>query len=166
MTYILGIDPGTTETAYCLIDKEYQVMDAGKVENEKFIKMFSAHELEHPVHNADLAVESIQSYGMPVGREVFETAYMIGRIIQKARDGGISYTLYPRPEYAKAICGTQKISDSILRQALLLRFGDDKKGGPLFQLKGCTDKRSAFAIAAYHLDMVKNGPLSVHKGRH
>lgn len=157
MTYILGVDPGTVETAYCLIDSDYKIVLADKVVNESFISC--CIQSGNMVH---LTIESMQSYGMSVGREVFETAYQIGRIIQRAKDCGLSYTLYPRPEYAKAICGTQKISDSILRQSLLLRFGGDKKGEPLFQLKGNSDKRSAFAIAAYHLDKTRQEGTDVN----
>lgn len=146
MTYILGIDPGTTETAYCLIDRTYKVLMADKVKNEEFIKLC----ISSP--NVHLVIEHIQAYGMSVGREVFDTCYFIGRIMQRADDNGLSYTLYPRPEYAKAICGVQKVNDAILRQALILRFGGDKKGEALYLLKGNSDKRSAFAIAAYHLD--------------
>jgi hypothetical protein len=149
--FILGVDPGTTQTAYCLVGRDYKIQLADKVPNDEFVKMC----VSSP--NVHIVIESLQSYGMAVGREVFETAYMIGRIMQKAMDNGLRYTLYPRPEYAKAICGVQKINDAVLRQSLLLRFGDDKKDGPLFRLKGCTDKRSAFAIAAYHLDKTRGG---------
>jgi hypothetical protein len=92
---------------------------------------------------------------MPVGREVFETAYEIGRLMQWFDQFSIRYSLYPRQEYAHSICGTGKISDSILRQALLLRFGGDKKDEPLHQLKGSSDLRSAYAVAVYHLDKKK-----------
>ena len=44
-----------------------------------------------------------------------------------------------------------------MRAALLTRFGGDKKGEPLELLKGSTDKRSAFAVAVYHLDGAKLG---------
>ncbi len=142
---ILGIDPGPSETAYCLTSG-YDIVKADKVGNSCFFEDFKEMA---PAH---VAIESIQSYGMAVGQSVFQTCYQIGRIIQKCVDYGIPYTLYPRQEYARAICGTAKISDAILRQALLLRFGGDKKGEPLFLLKGNSDKRSAFAVAAYHLD--------------
>lgn len=143
---ILGIDPGPTESAYCLIDDSYQIVAADKIKNENLLNVMDAMQLVH------VAIESIQSYGMPVGREVFDTCYMIGRIIQRCDDTCVPYTLIPRPEYTRRICGVGKVTDAILRQALLLRFGGDKKGEPLFQLKGASDKRSAFAVAAYHLD--------------
>ena len=97
---------------------------------------------------------------MAVGRSVFDTCFFIGELIRTCKDAGIPFTLYPRPEYTRRICGVGKVNDAVLRQALLLRFGGDRKGEPLFALKGCTDKRSAFAVAVYHLD-VTSSPRSI-----
>jgi hypothetical protein len=142
---IIGIDPGSEETAYAVIDENYNVIEADKLNNEIVLQF------DLSTYDA-VVIESIQSYGMAVGRTVFETCYMIGMLIQRATDDGSEPVLYPRPEYAKAIAGVNKVNDSILRQALLLRFGGDKKGEPMNKLKGNSDKRSAFAVAAYHLD--------------
>ena len=144
---IIGIDPGPEQSAYCLIGNDYRPHRAAKVDNSELLEIVAA--LEESTY---LAIESIQSYGAPVGRETFETCYQIGRIQQAATSTGKSFTLYPRPEYSKAICGCQRVNDAVLRQALLLRFGGDRKGEPLHVLKGCSDKRSAFAVAVYHLD--------------
>ena len=146
---ILGIDPGPKESAYCLVTEDYWICSAEKISNDVLI--YKTNRLLFD----NAAIESLQSFGMPVGREVFETAYMIGRIQQKLADLSRVYDLYPRQEYAHSICGTGKISDAILRQALLLRFGGDKKGEPLHQLKGSSDLRSAYAVAVYHLDKKK-----------
>jgi hypothetical protein len=150
--FVVGIDPGDTQSAYAVVDAHYEVVEADKVENEA-LALF----LKCTLVDTHVVVEGIQSYGMPVGRNVFDTCYQIGRILQICDDLGLPWTIYNRPEYTKAICGVQKISDSVLRQALLLRFGGDKKGEPLNKLKGSTDKRSAFAIAAYHLDVTGGG---------
>lgn len=150
--FVVGIDPGDNQSAYAVVDANYEVVEADKVENED-LALF----LKCILGDTHVVVEGIQSYGMPVGRNVFDTCYQIGRILQICDDLGLPWTIYNRPEYTKAICGVQKISDSVLRQALLLRFGGDKKGEPLNKLKGSTDKRSAFAIAAYHLDVTGGG---------
>jgi len=145
---ILGIDPGSAESAYTLIDTDYNILASDKLPNAQFMVLLPQ------ISVSAVAVESIQSYGMTVGREVFETCYMIGRVQQKSDDMGRKVALYPRPEYTRRLCGVGKVNDAILRQALLLRFGGDKKGEPLFLLKGATDKRSAFAVAVYHLDLM------------
>lgn len=144
---ILGIDPGSEETAYALINDFGDVLEADKVPNRDFRDY-----LETFPYRPQVVIESIQFYGMTVGREVFETCYEIGRLIQICEAREFKCFLYPRPEYSKAICGVQKVNDAVLRQALLLRFGGDKKGEPLHLLKGNSDKRSAFAVAVYHLD--------------
>jgi len=149
---ILGIDPGPVETAYCLIDKDFNIHIAGKAPLESVFNFFTV--ARPPDH---IAIESIQSYGMAVGRSVFDTCYTIGRVLQKCDDLGLPFFLYPRPEYTRRICGVGKINDAVLRQALLLRFGGDKKGEPLFLLKGNSDKRSAFAVASYHNDILRGG---------
>jgi len=181
---ILGLDPGPVETAYCLIDEGYTVQVAGKTETALILKALTVSPPDQVV------IESIQSYGMIVGRAVFDTCYTIGRILQTCDNMGIEWTLYPRPEYTRRICGVGKINDSILRRALEMRFGgygeakSDEvipdgepgagvyKGGarkgqprrrevripePLFYLAGNSDKRSAFAVAVYHLDILKGG---------
>lgn len=143
---VLGLDPGTTETGYALTDGSFAVLDAGKIGSGLIT------DLIREFNPSAVACESLQSYGAAVGREVFETAYWIGEYRYVCKQSSIDFFLYPRPEYARAIAGVQKVTDSVLRQALLLRFGGDKKGEPLFKLKGSSDQRSAFAVAVYHID--------------
>ena len=69
---IFAIDPGTTESGYALWDGA-KILDFGKTGNEN-IKLHLA------TMDFDIAaIEMIASYGMPVGKEVFETAVWIGR---------------------------------------------------------------------------------------
>ena len=147
---IIGVDPGPTESAYCLVTPTYEVFQAGKIPNAQMVAM-----LKQPPTELVAVIEGIQSYGMPVGREVFDTCYQVGRLLQVCDDNDIPTHIYNRPEYSRAICGAGKVTDAVLRQALLLRFGADTKGGPLHLLKGNSDKRSAYAIAVYHLDMTR-----------
>ena len=150
--YILGVDPGPAESAFALVSDDQRVLQADKVGNDALIERIRQ---DPPSH---VALESIQSYGMVVGRSVFDTCFFIGEVIRACKDAGIPFTLYPRPEYTRRICGVGKVNDAVLRQALLLRFGGDRKGEPLYALKGCTDKRSAFAVAVYHLDVTHSLP--------
>lgn len=182
MRYVVGVDPGPAESAYALLTEDQRVLGADKVGNDSLIERIRQ---APPAH---VAIESIQSYGMPVGRSVFDTCYMIGRLIQVCIDHRIPYALYPRQEYLRKICGGSFTKDSILRQALELRFGgygetitdevipDGQPGAgvyingprkgqarrhivripePLHALN-CTDKRSAFAVAVYHLDLTSS----------
>jgi len=151
---VLGIDPGPSESAFALVSEDLQVLSAEKVQNESLIERIRQ---DPPAH---VAIESIQSYGMAVGRSVFDTCFFIGELIRTCKDAGIPFTLYPRPEYTRRICGVGKVNDAVLRQALLLRFGGDRKGEPLAALKGNSDKRSAFAVAIYHLDVSHSLPTA------
>jgi hypothetical protein len=71
-----------------------------------------------------LAVEMIASYGMPVGREVFETCVWIGRFVQHWTNhtNGGPYRLVYRSEVKIHVCGTQRAKDGNVRQALIDMF--------------------------------------------
>ena len=154
---ILGVDPGPTHSALVVMEEDYRVRSAVKAENEKI-----RTELGFGWDERDLrptaAIECLQSYGAPVGRETFETAYWIGRFLETLYRADIQAHLYPRPKIFRALTGCAKGGDAALRQALLLRFGGDRKGEPLHALKGDgSDKRSAFAVAVYHADGARLG---------
>ena len=65
-----------------------------------------------------LAIEMIASYGMPVGREVFETCVWIGRMVQVSHDPDNVVLVY-RQAVKLHLCGTPRAKDSNIRQALL-----------------------------------------------
>jgi hypothetical protein len=107
-----------------------------------------------------LAIEMIASYGMPVGREVFETCVWIGRFVEAfSRD---SRAHAPRLVYRKDVkmhlCGTNKAKDANVRQALLDLFprtgggatpqvGTKAKPGPLYGVS--THAWPALGVAVY-----------------
>ena len=83
---VLAIDPGNIESAYCLIDKEtYKPIEFGKVDNTRLLMLLG--ELDYK----ELAIEMIASYGMPVGKEVFDTCVWIGRFIQRRKCPDFEY---------------------------------------------------------------------------
>src|ERR1019366_7116462 len=88
-----------------------------------------------------IAMESIQSYGMQMGKTTIETCYMIGRIIQVCKYFNMNYRLYPRGEYGKAIIGSNKVNDALIRTALENRFGSYDKGKEEKRLKNGTIKQ-------------------------
>jgi hypothetical protein len=147
---VVGIDPGPTHSAYCYVSQDYRIVAAAKVVNRLLLGDLYAH----PV--LQIAIEGLACYGRPVGRETFETAYMVGRVLEVADHQGTPCAIYHRPEYANAIAGTGKVTDAVLYQALRLRFGDSTKGGPLYALKGESDLRSAYAVAVYYLDLTQH----------
>ena len=65
---ILAIDPGTTESAFVIADKNLQPVVFDKIENAELLRRLQ----EERLVGDSLAVEMIASYGMPVGQEVKE----------------------------------------------------------------------------------------------
>lgn len=83
--------------------------------------------LVKPVANADfdtLVIEMIASYGMPVGKEVFDTCVWIGRFKQIAIMRNIKVEYIYRKDEKMNICHSMKAKDSNIRQALIDRFGE------------------------------------------
>lgn len=111
---ILAIDPGTNESGWCLYNGQ-RVVECGVMTNDLILKGLVGKAI-----SADLlALEMIASYGMPVGREVFETCVWIGRFIQ-AWNG--NYRLIYRKDVKLHLCGTTKAKDPNVRQALIDLF--------------------------------------------
>lgn len=71
---------------------------------------------------APLAIEMIASYGMPVGKEVFETCVWIGRFVQ-AHPLPETVQRVTRNEVKNHLCGSSKAKDANIRQALIDIFG-------------------------------------------
>lgn len=145
---ILAIDPGSTESAWLLYDTETGLPTVwAKVDNAKLL-----HDLGMPCFEgvATLAVEMIASYGMAVGREVFDTCVWIGRFLE--RWGG-DYRLVYRAEVKLHLTLSRRSKDANVRQALLDKFGPGKdvavgrkaSPGPLYGLTG--DSWSALGVA-------------------
>ena len=81
---VFSIDPGNAQSGWCIIDGEtMKPQDFGKTDNNELLDSF---ERLIRVHQADVVViEMVACYGMPVGREVFETCVWIGRFTEKAK---------------------------------------------------------------------------------
>lgn len=151
---ILSIDPGNIQSAYCLIDCEtYKPIEFGKIDND--LLLLKIKQLEYN----KLIIEMIASYGMAVGKEVFDTCVWIGRFIQ-ATDKQYEY-IY-RKEEKMNLCGSMKAKDSNIRQALIDRFATfDFKNG-----KGTKNNQdwfygfkadiwASYAVGITYLDKVK-----------
>jgi hypothetical protein len=143
MQTILAIDPGTSESGWCLFDGD-GVLNSGVFSNARMLELVRAGAslnavLPPPV---TLAIEMIASYGMPVGREVFETCLWIGRFTQAWHDPEAVRHVY-RKDVKMHLCGTPKAKDGNIRQALIDLFpasgggktpqiGTKAKPGPLY----------------------------------
>ena len=146
---ILSIDPGNIQSAYCLIDKEtYKPIEFGKIDNT--LMLFKLKELEYDI----LVIEMIASYGMAVGKSVFDTCVWVGRFIQARKCPNFEY-IYRKDEKMN-LCHSMKAKDSNIRQALIDRFGDvgvKKEPGFFYGFKA--DIWAAFAVGCTYLDKIK-----------
>lgn len=115
---ILAIDPGTEQSGWCVYDGE-SVIHSGVMPN---VEMLAYVQRNHfSVNGYQLAIEMIASYGMPVGREVFETCVWIGRFKQVWHAPDDVHLIYRR-DVKSHLCGSAKAKDANIRQALLDMF--------------------------------------------
>ena len=152
---ILAIDPGNVESAYVLMDEEYKPLEFGKFCNQnvksEVRRLFHKH---HP--DIHIAIEMVASYGMAVGKEVFETCVWIGRFYSIAEDGYTSF-IY-RKDVKMNLCGQTKAKDANIRQALIDRFGAvGTKRSPGFFYGFKSDIWAAYAVGCTYLDSLKEG---------
>jgi hypothetical protein len=143
---ILAIDPGCTESAWMiLIDGE--IYEFAKEPNEILLDRLISTEMTPDDH---LAMEMIASYGMPVGKEVFETVLWAGRFIQAFRS---DHTLVYRKDVKMHLCGSMRAKDANIRQALLDRFGPQgTKKAPGVTYGISKDVWAALAVAVTFAD--------------
>lgn len=135
---IFAIDPGNIKSGYAIIEMpDFRLLEFGKVENDKLLQ--DIEEWYMVDCNIDaIAIEMVACYGMPVGREVFETCVWIGRFVQAMQGEEINY-IYRKDE-KMALCGSMKAKDSNIRQALINRYAThDFKNG-----KGRKDNPDTF----------------------
>ena len=141
---ILALDPGTTQTAYVCWDGA-RVVECGIVANDELLAMLRSVGRYDGVQT--VAVEMIASYGMPVGREVFETCVWIGRFVENVK---VPWRLVYRMDAKLHLCHVPRAKDGNIRQALLDRFGPvgtKKSPGPLYGVK--SHIWAALAVAVF-----------------
>lgn len=159
---IIGIDPGTRESAYALFSAGPRISGA-KAPNDSLVEM-----LDHLYHTIppsesenspppSLVIEMVGHYGtgMAVGREVFDTCVFIGRLWERwSYCFGLTPTTVLRKAVVAHLCGSARAKDGNVRQALIDRLGrpgTKKDPGPTYGITG--DVWQALAVAVYHHDI-------------
>lgn len=140
---VCGIDPGPREFAWVVWDGS-QVVRCGDAPNCDYRLL----PLIGPCR--EVAVEWIESFGMAVGREVFETVFSIGRMAMLT-----DVRLVPRRDVKLHICGSPRAKDGNIRQALIDRFGPvgtKKAPGPLWGISKHRWAALAVAVTAFDLE--------------
>ena len=151
---VFAIDPGTTQSAWVLWDMEAaQILNMGIHLNENMPDI-----IQRNAKDALLAVEMIASYGMPVGKEVFETCVWIGRFVHAYSPGAMDHSRFYvyRLEVKSCLCHSAKAKDANVRQALIDLFGapgTKKCPGKLYGVS--KDIWSAVAVAVTYSDKLR-----------
>lgn len=149
---ILAIDPGTTDSAYILWNGE-KPLEFGIKPNSEIFPILAKHGTNQP--DTLLVIEKIESYGMAVGVETFETVHWSGRFHQYWTDigGNPQVTMLGRKTIKMHLCSSMKAKDGNIRQALLDRFGPvgvKKAPGILYGVS--SHIWAALAVAVTHYD--------------
>jgi hypothetical protein len=144
---LLAIDPGTTHSGVVWFHHG-GVLDCGVYENDEVLDLMGGGIV------GCVAIEMIASYGMAVGREVFETCVWIGRFIESTCNPESVRLIYRR-DVKLHLCGSVKAKDANVRQALIDRWGGKaeaigniKKPGPLYAVKSHAWAALAVAVTA------------------
>ncbi len=135
---IYGLDPGTTQSALVAYDSEsHWSMPDYFIGNDAMLEL--CYRIRRMRPHAILVIEQIESMGMAVGKETFETVFWSGRFFEA---WGANATRLTRRAVKLHLCGSMRAKDANIRQALLDKFGGDsaigKKAtpGPLYGLHG------------------------------
>lgn len=170
---ILAIDPGNEQSGWVVIDEtDAHPLAAGKWNNTQLLDIlqFDIDALlnlgnlgtapSRGTSVAQLVIEMVASYGMPVGFEVFDTCVWIGRFAQTWEDNvGRPVAFIKRPDVKLHHTGWRGSKDSNVTAALVERFapgqrnhGKGTKKDPGFFHGFRADIWQAFALAACFWD--------------
>ena len=130
---IFAIDPGATQSAFAIWSGT-ELLDCMIIPNADMLHICVCQ-------SYIVAIEMVCSYGMAVGREVFDTCVWIGRFQQNFMVRGVpkeNIRLVPRMDVKMHLCHTSRAKDSNIRQSLVDRFGEPgtkKNPGILYGVK-------------------------------
>jgi hypothetical protein len=145
---LLAIDPGDDQSAWVLWDGA-NILGHNTWPNAELLGEIRGgrFDMAHV-----LVIEMIASYGMPVGRSVFETCVWVGRFIEAWYRTGLAWRYAYRRQIKLDLCGHAGAKDSHVREALIDRFGGKataigkkKIPGPLYGI--VKDEWAALAVA-------------------
>ena len=151
---IFGVDPGPEDSAFLVLE-DGRVSHFGIVPNAGILQRI---DYRGDTRDSVLVIEMVASYGMPVGREVFETCVWIGRFEQAW--GPAKRDRLTRQDVKRQLCnGNMRAKDKHVRQVMLDRFGPGKAKavglkktpGPLYGIS--KDVWAALAIAVAYSDL-------------
>ncbi len=125
---IMAIDPGTKESAYVVIstNPKIKVLEHATVDNYSVFSVIEDFTLSMggSENTSELLIEDIESYGMAVGWDVFQTVRWTGRFDREwwhLTQRGARYI--KRSKIKTVLCGSTRAKDPNIRQALIDMWG-------------------------------------------
>ena len=120
---IRAIDPGPEMSAFVDWNGK-EILGFGKVQNDWFVSS------EPDFDGIDLMViEMVASYGMAVGKDVFETVFWTGRIYEACLSADIRCERLYRRDVKMYLCGNAQAKDTNIMTAIIDRFDPLRKFG-------------------------------------
>lgn len=152
---ILAIDPGNEQSAWAIIDTiTYQPLVIRKDLNARLLYLIDT--LVDEEENFYCAIEMIASYGMAVGKEVFDTCVWIGRFKEALKRSYCQCDYVYRKDVKINLCQSMKAKDANIRQALIDRFGVvGTKNNKGWFYGFAADIWSAYAVGVTYIDRNK-----------
>lgn len=143
---MFAIDPGPEQSGWAAYSPDIGV-ESGVLSNVEMLSMLKKSVFSH---FPKLAIEMIASYGMPVGREVFETCVWVGRFTQAWHTPDAVRLVY-RKDVKLHLCGNPRAKDANIRQALIDKLGapgTKKQPGGTYGVKSHAWAALAVAVTA------------------
>jgi hypothetical protein len=140
MKKILAIDSGPEMSAW-IIYQDGKILDHGYVSNPEMKNILKTKDYDI------CALEMIASYGMAVGKSVFETCVWIGRFMENSIRPCLRLF---RKDIKLFLCGSMRAKDGNIRQALIDLLGEQgtkKNKGNTYGIS--SHKWAALAVAVY-----------------
>lgn len=141
---IFSIDPGPRESAWCEYDGQ-AVKAYGHMDNHIVAGLLV---LALADRNGRVACEWIESMGMAVGKETFETCFWIGRFAEVCAQNGPDMTRISRREVKLHLCGSSRAKDANVRQAVIDRFAPTG-GGRVPQIGTKTNPGPCYGVTSH-----------------
>ena len=151
---IIGIDPGNTHSAGVLLIKG-EIANHAYLPNKEFMEWIWL--AAHGHREISIVCEMIASYGMAVGKTIFDTCVFIGHI----QANFPKLERVTRIQVKSTICHSGKAKDANIRQALIDLYGPagtKKNPGPTYGISG--DVWAALAVATAFRDGCKTYDLA------
>ena len=148
----IAIDPGNVQSAIVAVPDDSfnpQLGFAAILPNDDAREWL----YNHTTSADEVVIEMVASYGMPVGAEVFDTVFWIGRFYESLRARGVGVHRMFRRDVKLHICHVSRAKDANIRQALIDRFGGvgvKKAPGWFYGFKA--DIWAAYALAVTYFE--------------